>query len=72
MPTLSLRGLILLVIATFLIVRMVRRFGANRPNTIGVNRGTPSSKGNAFCTNCGAALPGTGLFCGGCGARISA
>jgi hypothetical protein len=67
MPTLSLRGLILLVIATFLIVRMVRRFGATRPNTIGVNRG-----GNAFCTNCGAALPGSGSFCGGCGTRISA
>jgi hypothetical protein len=71
MPTFSLRGLILLAIATFLIVRMVRRFGANRPKTVGGNQGTPSS-GNAFCTNCGAALPGSGLFCGGCGARISA
>jgi hypothetical protein len=68
MPSLSLRGLILLAIAALLILRTIRRFGANRYNTIATPRETNPS-GNVFCTNCGAALPGAGLFCGGCGTR---
>lgn len=67
MPTLSLRGLILLVIAAILILRTVRKFGMNRSNPV-VPGATPAP-GNSFCTNCGAPLPGSGQFCGGCGAR---
>jgi len=68
MSILGLRGLILLAIASILILRMARKFGANRSNTTSVPRGTISSR-NAFCTHCGAALAGSGLFCGGCGTR---
>lgn len=66
----GLRGLILIAIAAILILRTVRKLGANRSNTVPAARGTVSS-GNAFCTNCGAALESGGSFCGGCGARRS-
>ncbi len=69
MPTLSLRGLILLAIATILFLRLARRFRSNKSNSMGGPLLRAPSSGNSFCTNCGAALPGSGLFCGGCGAR---
>jgi hypothetical protein len=68
MPSFGLTGLILLAIAAIFILKIVRRFGANRSNTFGAPRGTTSSR-NAFCTNCGAELRGDGVFCGGCGTR---
>ena len=70
MPFFSLRGLVLVAIAAILIIRTVRRFGANRSSRVPTGARTPSS-GNAFCIHCGAPLQAIGLFCGGCGERRS-
>jgi hypothetical protein len=68
MPSFSLSGLILFAIFVILVVRTIGKFSGSRSNTGVAPRGTGPS-GNAFCTNCGAALSGDGLFCGGCGTR---
>jgi len=68
MPSFSLSGLIVFAIFVIVVVRIIGRFGGSRSNTSVAPRGAGPS-GNAFCTNCGAALSGGGVFCGGCGTR---
>jgi hypothetical protein len=68
MPSFSISGLILFVIFVILVVRTIGKFRGNRSNTRVAPRGAGPS-GNAFCTNCGAALSGGERFCGGCGTR---
>lgn len=62
------RGLILLGILALLVLRIVYRFGGRRSGTISAPR-WPATSQSRFCTQCGAALPGSGPFCGNCGAR---
>jgi hypothetical protein len=68
MPSFSLPVLILVAIAAILILRTVRRFGADRSGRAPTAARTP---GNAFCIHCGGPLVSGGQFCGGCGARRS-
>jgi hypothetical protein len=70
MPSFSWRVLVLVAIGAILILRTLRRFGANRSGTPPTAARTLAS-GNAFCIHCGGPLASGGLFCGGCGTRRS-
>lgn len=63
----GIQGLVLLAIAAIFVLKIARKWTADKSRTILKTPGTISSR-NAFCTNCGAPQQSGARFCGGCGA----